>query len=89
MMPSDYVRDHCRFCIISDRMAVPLRHYIGSELFMWGSDFPHSVGTWPDSRYVLDEFFEGVPDDERYQILVKNACDFFGLDPEHELTPTP
>jgi uncharacterized protein len=88
-MPSDYVRDHCRFCIISDRMAVPLRHYIGSEMFMWGSDFPHSVGTWPDSRYVLDEFFEGVPDDERYQILVKNACDFFGLDPEHELTPTP
>ena len=40
-------------------------------------------------RYVLDEFFEGVPDDERYQILVKNACEFFGLDPEHELTPTP
>jgi predicted TIM-barrel fold metal-dependent hydrolase len=88
-MPSDYVRDHCRFCMISDRMAVPLRNYIGTELFLWGSDFPHSVGTFPDTQYILDEFFEGVPDDERRQILVQNPCDLFGLDPDHELTPTP
>jgi predicted TIM-barrel fold metal-dependent hydrolase len=88
-MPSDYVRDHLRFCFISDRMAMPLRHHIGTELIMWGSDFPHSVGTFPDSKYILDEFFEGVPDDERYQVLVRNPCDFFGLDPDHELTPTP
>jgi hypothetical protein len=88
-MPSDYVRDHCRFCMISDRMALPLRHYIGTEVFLWGADFPHSVGTWPDSAYILDEFFESVPDDERHQILVLNACELFGLDPDHELTPTP
>lgn len=88
-MPSDYVRDHCRFCIISDRMAVPLRRFIGTELIMWGSDFPHSVGTWPDSAYILDEFFEDVPPEERRQILVLNPCAFFGLDPDHELTPTP
>jgi predicted TIM-barrel fold metal-dependent hydrolase len=89
MMPSDYVRDHCRFCMISDRMALPLRHYIGTEMFLWGSDFPHSVGTFPDSKYILDEFFEGVSAEDRHQVLVQNACDLFGLDPEHELTPTP
>jgi predicted TIM-barrel fold metal-dependent hydrolase len=88
-MPSDYVRDHCRFCMISDRMAVQLRHFIGTEMFMWGSDFPHSVGTWPDSTYILGEFFEGVPDEERRQILVLNACNLFGLDPDRELTATP
>ena len=88
-MPSDYVRDHCRFCMISDRMGVAFRHYIGMDLIMWGSDFPHSVGTFPDSAYVLDEYFEGVPDDERRQILVENPCKLFGLDPDHELTPTP
>jgi uncharacterized protein len=88
-MPSDYVRDHCRFCMISDRMAVPLRHYIGTEMFLWGSDFPHSVGTWPESAYILNEFFEGVPEDERRQILVLNACALFGLDPDRQLTPTP
>jgi predicted TIM-barrel fold metal-dependent hydrolase len=88
-MPSDYVRDHCMFCFISDRMAVPLRHYIGTELITWGSDFPHSVGTFPDSKYVLDDFFEGVPESERRQMLVTNHCNFFGLDPDHELTPTP
>jgi predicted TIM-barrel fold metal-dependent hydrolase len=88
-LPSDYVRDHCLFCFISDRMAIPFRDFIGIELMAWGSDFPHSVGTWPESRYVLDEFFHGVSAAERRQVLVENLCEFLGLDPEHELTPTP
>ncbi len=88
-LPSDYVRDHTVFCFISDRMAIPLRDYIGIDLIMWGSDFPHSVGTFPDSKYILDDFFEGVPDEDRYQVLVKTPCDLFDLDPNKELTPTP
>ena len=87
--PSQYIRDHCRFSFIHDRMAMKLRHNIGVELLMWGSDFPHSVGTFPDSRAILPELFEGVPEAEKRQVLVYNVCDFFGLDPEKELTPTP
>jgi predicted TIM-barrel fold metal-dependent hydrolase len=56
---------------------------------MWGSDFPHSVGTHPHSRQFIEELFEDVPERERHQVLVDNVCDFFGLDPEKELTPTP
>jgi predicted TIM-barrel fold metal-dependent hydrolase len=66
-----------------------LRHYIGVDLLMWGTDFPHSVGTFPDTQYILEELFEGVPEDERRKVLVDNVCDFFGLDPNKELTPTP
>jgi predicted TIM-barrel fold metal-dependent hydrolase len=88
-LPSEYVRDHCRFSFIADRLAMPLRYYIGIDLLMWGSDFPHSVGTHPSSREVLDELFDGVPDHERYQVVVGNACEFFDLDPKKDLTPTP
>ena len=87
--PSQYIRDHCRFSFIHDRMAMKLRHDIGVDILMWGSDFPHSVSTFPDSKEILTELFEGVPEAEKRKVLVDNVCDFFGLDPEKELTPTP
>jgi len=88
-LPSEYVRDHCRFSFITDRLAMKFRHFIGLDLLMWGSDFPHSVGTFPHSREVIDELFEDVPENERHQVLVENACEFYGLDPKQQLTPTP
>jgi len=87
--PSQYIRDHVKFSFIHDRMAMKLKDYIGVDLLMWGSDFPHSVGTFPDSKVVLDELFEGISPAERRQVLVGNVCDFFGLDAEKPLTPTP
>jgi len=88
-LPSDYIKDHVRFGFVSDRMAMKFRHYIGVDLLLWGSDLPHSVSTFPNSKVVLEEYLEGVPEAERRKVLVENACDFFGLDPQKELTPTP
>jgi hypothetical protein len=32
---------------------------------MWGSDYPHSESTFPQSRKFLAEILKGVPDDEQ------------------------
>jgi hypothetical protein len=32
---------------------------------MWGSDYPHSESTFPQSRKILAEILKGVPDDEQ------------------------
>jgi predicted TIM-barrel fold metal-dependent hydrolase len=32
---------------------------------MWGSDYPHSESTFPQSRKILAKILEGVPDDEQ------------------------
>jgi len=32
---------------------------------MWGSDYPHSESTFPQSRQILAEILEGVPADEQ------------------------
>ena len=48
---------------------------------MWGKP-RHYVGDWPHSRQVLDEMFDGAPEDERYQITCGNALEFFHLDTE-------
>jgi len=88
-LPSQYWRDHCRFSFIIDRLAMPLARFTGLDLLMWGSDFPHSVGTYPDSREMLDDMFEEVSAQARRAVLVDNVCEFFGLDPDRSLTPTP
>jgi len=81
-LPSDYIRKHAVWGFLRDRAGVRFRHEYGVENAIWGSDFPHSAGDWPNSRRVIDEIFEGVQEDERYAMLGGNAVDFFGLDNE-------
>jgi predicted TIM-barrel fold metal-dependent hydrolase len=51
---------------------------------MWGSDYPHAEGTFPISRRIVDELFEGidVSDEVRRDILGLNAARLFGIAPE-------
>lgn len=88
-MPSQYWRDHCLFGFVHDRLAMKLRDYSSPDMLMWGSDFPHSQGTFPDSIEILGELMEGVPEADRHKVLMGNACDFFGLDPQAPITETP
>ena len=36
---------------------VPL---IGEDNIIWGSDYPHPDGVWPDSLAIIDENLAGV-----------------------------
>jgi predicted TIM-barrel fold metal-dependent hydrolase len=78
--PSEDLRAHCRWGFLRDPFGVRHRDEVGVDNMMWGSDFPHYVGDWPNSRPLLDEMFEGVPADERYRITAGNAINFFHLD---------
>jgi predicted TIM-barrel fold metal-dependent hydrolase len=50
---------------------------------MWGSDYPHAEGTFPISRRLVDDLFEGlnVSDAVRRDILGLNAARLFRIDP--------
>ena len=86
----EYVREHVLFGFVKDELAVKNRDYwSGTDNIIWGSDFPHQSKTHPHSQKFLEKAFEGVPASVRRQVLVENACRFFGLDPEKPLTPTP
>jgi predicted TIM-barrel fold metal-dependent hydrolase len=77
--PSEYIRDHCYWGFIYDRIGLRLRYDIGVDRIMWGNDFPHSAGDWPHSKQVIEDIFSGVPEDERQKILVDNAVNYFHL----------
>jgi predicted TIM-barrel fold metal-dependent hydrolase len=59
------------------------------EWFVWGSDFPHSVCTFPNSLRYIDEAFAGVDAAMRRKIVLENAASFYGLDLDADITPTP
>ena len=56
------------------------RYEIGVDKLMWGSDYPHIEGTWPDSVTKLIESFVGVPPHEIAAIVATNAIDVYGFD---------
>ena len=77
---SEYLQEHCLWGFLKDPFGVEMRHRIGVDRIMWGNDFPHSAGNWPNSRRVIEEIFQGVPEDERYRMLAGNAVKFFHLE---------
>ncbi|MFF4740297.1 amidohydrolase family protein [Streptomyces sp. NPDC001262] len=59
---------------------VPLRHRIGIDKIMWGSDYPHDEGTHPHSREALRLAYAGLPAEETAAMLGGNAARVYGFD---------
>ena len=59
-----------------------LRHDIGIDKIMWGSDYPHVEGSYPYTREHLRLTFDGVPEDEIQQMVGLNAAAVYGFDLE-------
>jgi len=81
MKPSEYFRRNIRVgsSAMSHREA-EMRHQIGLQTIMWGSDYPHPEGTWPVTRQMMVDVFRGIPDREIEAMLGGNAADFYGFD---------
>ena len=77
--PSDYIREHFLWGFQFDRVGVEMRHKIGVDRLIWGSDFPHQESDWPDSLGVIERNFAGVPENEKYKMVCGNAIEFFNL----------
>lgn len=77
---SEYIKEHCLWGFLRDPFGVEMRHRIGVDNVLWGSDFPHSAGDWPNSRRLHDELFQNVPAQERWRMTAGNAIDFFHLE---------
>ncbi len=79
--PSDYWRSNCAItATFISRGEAEMRHAIGIENLLWGSDFPHPEGTWPITETCQRHALHDIPDAETARILGENAVDFYRLD---------
>jgi predicted TIM-barrel fold metal-dependent hydrolase len=54
MKPSEYWRRQCKATFQFDPIGTKLVDDIGVETLMWGSDYPHTDGVWPESSKYID-----------------------------------
>ena len=91
-LPSQYMKDHALYGMVREPLAVKIGAELPDdmplELFWWGSDFPHSVGTFPRSKEYVDTTFAGLDDELRTKILVGNAAEHLKLDLGADITET-
>lgn len=79
MLPSDFFHQNVSVSFQDDWTAVATRSLIGVENLLWGSDYPHTECTWPESRRVIREIFEGVSEEDLDKITYSNTARVFGF----------
>ena len=53
---------------------------IGVDNMMWGSDYPHSESTFPQSQQILRDILAGVPASEQAKIAGGNTARLYNFD---------
>jgi predicted TIM-barrel fold metal-dependent hydrolase len=79
LLPSEYFRRQGFVTFQSDPVGLHNVRFTGADCLMWGSDYPHPEGTWPDSARYLREQMQGVPDDVVRAVVWDNAAKLYGV----------
>lgn len=81
LKPSEYWARQCHVGASFIRpMEMGVRHQVGVDRIMWGSDYPHKEASSPYSREAIALAFAGVPQHEAEQMLSLNAAKLYGFD---------
>jgi predicted TIM-barrel fold metal-dependent hydrolase len=79
MPPSEYWRRQCWATYQTDPVGIKLLDELGVDRIMWGSDFPHPDGVWPDSREYIEREMGHLPAPVRRKIVCENAARLYGF----------
>jgi predicted TIM-barrel fold metal-dependent hydrolase len=83
LKPSEY---WARQCAVGSSFIRPdevrIRHAVGVDKIMWGSDYPHKEGTLPFTLEALRASFAGIDHGEVQAMLAGNAARTYGFDLE-------
>ena len=62
-------------------LGIAYRHEVGLNQLLWGTDYPHLEGTWPETPKSIRHTFNDVPEDEARLMLGETAAKVFNFDP--------
>ena len=66
--------------ITDDSVALNNVEFTGTKCLMWGNDYPHDEGTFPNSRRPIEEIKAKLPDEDARHVLCGNAANLYGFD---------
>ena len=79
MAPSDVFHSNCFVDFQEDALGITHRDIIGVDNIMWGSDYPHTEGTFPKSREFIETTLADCTQEEKEKIVAGNAARIYGL----------
>lgn len=79
MKPSEYWHRQCYATYQSDKIGVKLLDELGVDNVMWGSDYPHPDGIWPDSQQFINGELGHLPAATRRKVICDNAVKLYNL----------
>jgi predicted TIM-barrel fold metal-dependent hydrolase len=79
--PSEYWQSNCYAGVSSIKESeVRLRERIGTDRMMFGRDYPHPEGTWPNTWDWLRDALRGITEDDVRALVGLNAIECYRLD---------
>jgi predicted TIM-barrel fold metal-dependent hydrolase len=78
-LPGAYIKRQAKATFMWDPVAVANREFTGVECLMWGNDYPHPEGVFPDSQVIVEKQFAGVPEAEVERMTFSTARDLYGF----------
>jgi predicted TIM-barrel fold metal-dependent hydrolase len=78
LKPSEMFKRQCYLTAWYDPVRINARH-IGADRILWATNFPTANSSWPDSQGLVEKCFEGMTEEERNQILRRNAAELYKL----------
>lgn len=79
VMPSDFFRRNVFVSFQEDPYGLRLRDVYGVDCLVWGSDYPHTESTYPESLRILEERLEGLSTNEIRRIVHDNVAALYGF----------
>ena len=79
MKPSEYWHRQCYATYQTDLVGIKLLKELGEDNVMWGSDYPHPDGIWPDSRDFIKRELSEVAPATRRKVICDNAAKLYRL----------
>jgi predicted TIM-barrel fold metal-dependent hydrolase len=78
-VPSFYLKRQAHATFMWDPLAIQSRAVTGCDCLLWGNDYPHNEGSFPDSQEWIDKQFAGVPEAEIDAMVRGNAAKLFRI----------
>lgn len=79
MKPSEYWHRQCYATYQTDPIGIKLLSDLGEDNVMWGNDYPHPDGIWPDSREFIGNELGHLAPATRHKVVCGNAAKLYGL----------
>ena len=79
LKPSDYWRRQGYTTFQTEKLTQEIVEQVGAESILWGSDYPHADGLFPDSQNAIQEDLGHLSPEVQRKLVCDNAARLYGL----------